>query len=152
MRGIFLVCALLWLPACGDTQAPPAEPAEPAPAPEPVAEPPAPAPAPPAVDVPEGNLRGDAVAGAASYQLYCTTCHGAEGKGDGPASAALDPKPADHSDPVRMGALSDEEIFRTISGGGASVGKSPLMTAWGGVLSEDQIRDVLAHIRSLSGT
>jgi mono/diheme cytochrome c family protein len=31
------------------------------------------------------------------------------------------------------------------------VGKSPLMAPWGAVLNDEQIRDVLAFVRSLSG-
>src|ERR1700681_4577276 len=31
------------------------------------------------------------------YTSYCAPCHGEKGKGDGPAAAALNPKPADHS-------------------------------------------------------
>ena len=40
---------------------------------------------------------GDAAAGKAKYDLFCTTCHGAGGKGDGPAGAALTPPPRDFS-------------------------------------------------------
>ena len=51
-----------------------------------------------------------------------------------------------------MGSLSDEYLYQVISKGGASVGKSPLMAPWGAVLSDEQIRDVLAFVRLLSGT
>jgi mono/diheme cytochrome c family protein len=101
--------------------------------------------------VPSGNLRGDAAAGAKTYQLYCSTCHGKEGKGDGPA-ALVDPKPADHSDAVYMGSLSDAQLYTVITKGGPAVGKSPLMAPWGAVLSAEQTRDVIAYVRSLSGT
>lgn len=33
--------------------------------------------------------------GAAFYEANCTSCHGPEGRGDGPAAAGLKPKPAD---------------------------------------------------------
>ncbi len=33
--------------------------------------------------------------GARDYAQYCVECHGATGKGDGPAAAALNPKPVD---------------------------------------------------------
>ncbi len=33
------------------------------------------------------------------WDTHCTSCHGAEGKGDGPAAAALDPKPTDLTGP-----------------------------------------------------
>lgn len=139
-----LLCLIL---ACGGDDAPP----PPAPPPEQPPSPPAPPPKPPAPEVPSGNLRGDAAAGARIYQQFCTTCHGAGGKGDGPA-APKDPKPADHTDAKYMGSLSDQYLYKVISRGGASVGKSPLMAPWGGVLSAVQIRDLIAHLRALSGT
>ena len=101
--------------------------------------------------LPEGDLRGDASAGGQSYQLYCATCHGREGKGDGPA-APKNPAPANHSDAVYMGKLDDAYLYRVIQKGGAAVGKSPLMVPWGGVLNDEQIRDVIAYVRTLSGT
>jgi mono/diheme cytochrome c family protein len=102
-------------------------------------------------EVPGGELRGKADAGKQVYGMYCVTCHGPSGKGDGPA-APPSPKPADHTDPGRMGKLSDQEIYKVIKCGGASVGKSPLMTPWGPVLNDQQIRDTLAYVRTLSKT
>ena len=46
----------------------------------------------------------------------------------------------------------DEQLYRVIQKGGAATGKSPLMAAWGGVLTDDQIRDLVAYLRRLSGT
>ena len=102
--------------------------------------------------MPTGDLRGDADAGAALYGQYCASCHGPDGRGDGPISASLVPKPADHSDEAFMGTLSDEHLYRVIQKGGASVGKSPLMAAWGGVINDADTRDLIAYLRRLSGT
>lgn len=141
MRSLLALPLLLAI-ACGPGDAP--KPPEPPPA--------APDPTPSPVDeVPEGDLRGDASAGAQTYQLYCTTCHGPQGKGDGPA-APKNPPPADHSDAAYMGKLDDPYLYRVIQRGGAAVGKSPLMAPWGGVLADEQIRDVIAYLRTLSGT
>ena len=90
--------------------------------------------------------------GAAVYAMFCASCHGARGAGDGPLAANLDPKPADHSDGRYMNTLSDAHVFQVIQQGGASVGKSPLMAPFGASLSDAQIRDLIAHVRSLSGT
>lgn len=95
-------------------------------------------------------IKGDPKQGKAQYDMFCTTCHGATGDGDGPASAALSPKPAKHSDGTYMNALSNENLYKTIGEGGTAVGKSPLMAAWGGVLNEDQLWDVVAYVRSLA--
>ena len=149
--------------ACGggedrSTTASAAEPmaSEPAPAsaPAPVAEP-APAAAPggnaPPQDEPTGELRGDQGKGQELYGLYCSTCHGQGGKGDGPA-APKDPPPADHTDPERMGSMTDVDMYQVINKGGAAVGKSPLMASWGPIVGDQGIRDLIAYIRSLSET
>jgi cytochrome c oxidase cbb3-type subunit 3 len=82
--------------------------------------------------------------------MLCATCHGEDGCTAGPGAAGLDPLPAHHCDGNYMNKLSDEHIFKVIKEGGASVGKSPLMAAWGGALSDDQIHDVVAFVRSLA--
>ena len=94
---------------------------------------------------------GDASgAGRRDYALYCASCHGAGGDGDGPMAVTLDPRPARHSDAEYMAGVSDADLFRVIQEGGAAMGKSPLMAAWGGTLSEDQIRGLVAFIRTLA--
>jgi len=96
----------------------------------------------------EGKL-GDPEAGAQLYGTYCASCHGAQGAGDGPVSAGLNPKPAAHDDDAYMSTLSDEHIFKVIKEGGTAVGKSALMAPWGGTLSDEQIWDVVAFVRTL---
>lgn len=91
----------------------------------------------------------DADQGKKLYGQFCASCHGQTGKGDGPAAAALNPKPRDHTDKTYMSKMSDDEILKVIKNGGASVGKSPLMPPWGASLKDDQITDVIAYIRTL---
>ena len=61
------------------------------------------------------------------YKTRCATCHGDDGKGGGPAAAALNPKPRNYSDPAWQSSVTDEQIKTTILKGGAGVGKSALM-------------------------
>ena len=61
------------------------------------------------------------------FKTRCFTCHGMEGKGDGPAAAALNPKPRMFSDKEWQKSVTDEHIDKIILAGGAAVGKSPLM-------------------------
>lgn len=133
----------------------------PAPAPSPPAAEPAPAPSEPAPAEPTSagtepapaasQARSVAVArGAELYGVYCATCHGKTGDGDGPAAAGLDPKPTRHSDGNLMNGLSDAYLEKVIREGGAAVGKSPMMAAWGGSLTDAQIADVVAFIRTLA--
>jgi cytochrome c oxidase cbb3-type subunit III len=92
---------------------------------------------------------GNAAAGRDVHVANCLKCHGAGGKGDGPAGKLLKTKPADWTDRTKMSQMSDADLFNVIKNGGGAVGKSKLMPAWGGKLSDQQINDVIAFIRSL---
>lgn len=92
----------------------------------------------------------DAKAGLEVHKKNCARCHGEHGKGDGPAAKLLKTKPTDWSDKARMSSLSDQDLFKVISKGGESAGKSKLMPAFGGKLSDQDIHNVIAFIRSLS--
>ena len=81
--------------------------------------------------------------GAVNYNSYCEACHGATGLGDGPAGPALDPKPANL--PSVAAQVGDDYLFWRISEG--VVGTS--MVGWAGVLTEEQIWQVIAYIRTL---
>jgi cytochrome c oxidase cbb3-type subunit 3 len=48
-----------------------------------------------------------------------------------------------------MRNLSDEIIFKTIKFGGEANKKSSLMPPWDGVLSDDEIRDLVKYLRKL---
>jgi mono/diheme cytochrome c family protein len=74
----------------------------------------------------------------------CMTCHGPNGKGDGPGAAALEKKPADLAACIRAGA-TDGELFWKIS-----EGRSP-MISWKGSLSETQRWELVNYIKSLAG-
>jgi mono/diheme cytochrome c family protein len=95
-------------------------------------------------------VAGDVAAGRALYQQYCSMCHGPKGKGNGPAAAAMNPKPRDHTDGPYMNALSDAHLTKVISEGGAVVQLSPLMPAWKETLSSQQIADIIAYLRTLA--
>ena len=95
-------------------------------------------------------LAGDIAAGRALYQQYCSTCHGPQGQGDGPAASAMNPKPRNHTDGRYMNALSEAHLTTVISEGGAAVQRSPLMPSWKGALTPQQIQDVIAYLRTLA--
>jgi mono/diheme cytochrome c family protein len=146
VRRRLAICAILAL-SCGGSEEkhrpPPAPPAAPQ------ATKPAPPPAPPAAPA-SPAAAPDAKRGAALYATYCASCHGPQGNADGPAGAALNPRPARHSDGAYMNALSNEHLFKVVKEGGQTVGKSPLMAPWGGTLTDAQIWDVVAFVRSLA--
>jgi len=100
--------------------------------------------------VAEPGSKPDATQGAQLYAQYCATCHGPKGEGNGPAAAGLPVKPANHADGAYMNGLSNDHLFQVIKYGGMAVGKSPLMAPWGGTLSDQQIWDLVAYVRSLA--
>lgn len=55
--------------------------------------------------------------GAEIFQAQCSVCHGAEGKGDGPAAAGMSPAPANFHDAARMQTLSPYKVFNTTTFG-----------------------------------
>ena len=112
---------------------------------------PAPTPTPLPGQAPPGfELRGDAARGATLFAKRCRTCHGAEGRGDGPLSATLDPHPGDLTDARRMARYSDYDIYRLIRDGGPALGLSSKMIAWGRLASDQDLRDLAAHARTLA--
>ena len=58
------------------------------------------------------------------YLTYCSSCHGDNGKGDGPAARSLPVKPVNHTDGAVMNQLTDKFLLEIISKGGSAVGKS----------------------------
>lgn len=93
---------------------------------------------------------GNAAKGKTLFAQDCASCHGPAGKGDGPAAAALNPKPRDLGDKKYMAGLTDQHLTEVIKKGGASVGKSPLMPPFGAALKDGDIQDVIAYVRSLA--
>ncbi len=97
------------------------------------------------------SASGDPKNGKAKYMenMRCSACHGDSGKGDGPAAMALNPKPRNYTDCSVMGKESDAQLFKVIKEGGPAAGFSPLMVAFGSQLSDKEIWDVVAFIRSI---
>jgi mono/diheme cytochrome c family protein len=77
-----------------------------------------------------------------NIETNCVTCHGPNGKGDGPAAAALPPpKPADWTSP-KVAAESDGEIFWKISNGRGA------MPPWKHLPEKDRW-EIVNYIRTL---
>ena len=112
--------------------------------------------------LPTGCSKNEAPAGppiseaarAEATQIFasrCTACHGPEGRGDGPASAGLTPKPANFHDGAWQSRVDDQHIEKVIQFGGAEVGKSPAMPSNPDLTSKaDVVAALRAHIRGLA--
>lgn len=57
----------------------------------------------------------DLARGQALYAENCAACHGAQGGGDGPLAARLEPAPKDFHDPARQSQRSLTNLYNTIS-------------------------------------
>jgi Cu-processing system permease protein len=88
--------------------------------------------------------------GRATYIGNCAPCHGTGGKGDGPSSANLDPKPRDHTDGAYMSQLSDKQIADTVRFGGVISGKPQMPSS--PHLQGAELDSLIAYVRSLSAT
>jgi hypothetical protein len=86
------------------------------------------------------------------WQQRCSTCHGAGGKGDGAAAAALVPKPRDFTATAWQQSVTDEHLQKVILEGGQSVGLSMLMVPNADLASKpDVVKALVAHVRGLAG-
>jgi len=99
----------------------------------------------------EGNAKKlDIANGRKTFQTYCISCHGAQGKGDGPVGMAINPKPTNFTDVGLISSESKSRMYLAISEGGKKVGLSPMMAAWKTSLKAGQINNVLAYVLMFS--
>ena len=83
---------------------------------------------------------GNLAKGKALYTKHCAGCHGPQGKGDG--YKLLGPDPANLTAPSTE-KQSDADLLATIHEG------KPNMPSWKGLLSERDLRQILAYVRTL---
>ena len=81
------------------------------------------------------------------YYAYCVECHGRDGRGSWRAALFL-LRPGNLADPARMATHTDQYLFDVIKHGGAPIGR-PGMPAFGYHLSDDDVRALVAHLRTL---
>ena len=82
-----------------------------------------------------------------AYEKSCVMCHGAGGKGDGPASKAMKPPPQPFA--TGLSGTSDADIAKIIKEGGKAVGKAASMPAYGSKFSDEQIQGLVQYIKGL---
>ena len=90
-----------------------------------------------------GNAQA-AASGKQNYMTTCAPCHGATGRGDGPAAAALNPRPANYTTKVIAGESDGSLFWKLSEGRGAMV---PFKSAY----SEKQRWELITYIRTLQG-
>jgi cytochrome c oxidase cbb3-type subunit 3 len=92
---------------------------------------------------------GNEVNGKKLYLTYCFLCHGPSGQGDGFAASVQPSKPRNLADDAYMSTRSDQQLFDAISGGGPAIHGSMTMPYWRESLTEAEIRDLVAYVRTL---
>jgi mono/diheme cytochrome c family protein len=96
-------------------------------------------------DVSSPDRPANPVAGKRIYAQHCADCHGPTGKGDGTVGRALRLTPTDFT----ATTSDDAEWLKVIELGSKATGKSDGMKGFAGELTDVQIRDVLAHVKTL---
>jgi mono/diheme cytochrome c family protein len=102
---------------------------------------------------PGSDLPANAPTGQRVYAQHCQVCHGPDGRGNGPAAPSLIPRPRDFtlaqfkykSTPPDQ-PPSDADLMQVVSDGL----QSSAMPYWKGVLSESEIREVVAYVKRFS--
>jgi len=98
---------------------------------------------------------GDAENGEAVYTVRCLQCHGEDGDGLSPAEERLNPPPRDFTSgdyKFRTTAFddfvpNDDDLMRMVRDGM----NGTAMPGWGDILSEQEMWDVIAYIKTFSG-
>ena len=96
----------------------------------------------------------DLSAGQRIYAAQCAVCHGASGRPDpsSPVVKALGVMPADFSDPLFNSREPASDWEMVIKHGGHALGLSEQMPPQGEVLSDEDIANVTAYIKSMVDT
>jgi len=90
---------------------------------------------------PFADNASELVKGKKLYNQMCAVCHGAKGKGDGVAGAALNPKPTNFT-LASVQAQSDGALFWKLS-----EGRTP-MASYKNTLKEDQRWELVNYLRT----
>jgi mono/diheme cytochrome c family protein len=101
-------------------------------------------------NAPRDSMAESQQRGRKVYEHYCSICHGIDGHGDGFNSTNLAVPPRNFVNQQFWQQTKDESLVLVVTKGGPAVGKSVLMPAWGRTLTEQQIRDAVAHLHTLA--
>lgn len=81
--------------------------------------------------------------GAELFAKECVTCHGEQGKGDGPVAGALNPRPTDLTDSEFQSNRTDDDLARVIADG------LNTMPGYVNRLNPEQITALVQYVREL---
>src|SRR6266700_8196346 len=82
-----------------------------------------------------------------NWEKNCASCHGKDGKGETKAGRKADVK--NLTDATYQASFTDEQMFKQIKEGMKDKNGKEKMKAFGGTLSDDEIKALLAFVRGL---
>jgi mono/diheme cytochrome c family protein len=96
--------------------------------------------------LPKDSVEAATFRGGLVFSNYCVTCHGINADGNGRAARLYNPKPAN----LRMSDKNDAYFGLIVRKGGAALGRSEFMPTWEAELTNEQIADLVAYLRSIN--
>lgn len=91
-----------------------------------------------------GRSAAESDSGRVIYEQRCAACHGTGGAGDGPAAAAMEPRPRDLRDADFWRGRTTAELRQVVRNGKPGT----LMAPFAGALSDAEIDAVVAFLQS----
>lgn len=104
--------------------------------------------------LPPVGFAADFDSGQRIFAANCAVCHGASGRpdSDSPVVQAFETEPADLSDPLFNSREPAEDWFMVVKHGGEALGLSNQMPPHKNALSDEEINNVVAYIKTLANT
>jgi cytochrome c oxidase cbb3-type subunit 3 len=90
----------------------------------------------------------DPATGKQIFEQMCAGCHGTRGDGGEGHSGGFSPVITTLAKKEYMDQLPDDYLMLIIKKGGAYMGKIATMPAWEKRLNDDEIRSIIAHMRT----
>lgn len=81
--------------------------------------------------------------GRSIFMRNCSGCHGVDGRGAGRGAPVVEPPPRNLTDPAFHAQRTDEQLVFVLRNGKGN------MPPFGFILSDQQLQDVLAYLRTL---
>lgn len=100
-----------------------------------------------AVAADQDAAKADPENGKVIYDRMCAGCHGYRGDGGEGHRGGFSPHVPTLADKAYMASVPDDYLLLIIKKGGAYMGKMATMPAWEKRLSDEEIHDIVAHIR-----
>lgn len=96
--------------------------------------------------LPRDSVEAATFRGGLVYANYCVTCHGINADGNGRAARLYNPKPAN----LRASDKPDAYFGLIVRKGGSTLGRSEFMPSWEAELTNEQVNDLVAYLRSIN--